>query len=829
MVIYDFLCHVAGNAFLVVVFCFISPFAFLLRADEEERTISPEDILSELHKKCSEKIDGKKICAISGEHGVGKSTVAAMFVLGHAKEKNSIKHLQEYEFVLPISGQEIEQTNISKWVGNTKSQRNDLGNFIDDYWSVVEAFLPRSSAKYGVKNVGQLLTTRKILFVVDDVDEISDSKTKELVLFLGQIQFESAALLFGSIEAISKVKFNFTSYSSVQHLHLHGLLKSALIEISHNFKEPVKTGKKKIAKSFRDSFKGNLNRIGYMIEYPILFQDILALWRSRVALVRDSYTATEMFWNLVMFKAGSALEVDLTKDIRRRKKLFKWLTLVGEMSSYCLKANIKLNEASFQEILDSAMKLYSREEGESLTRSFFRKRLVFNCDSFQTIPSSTSKAQLEFFSSYFIAQKLATANEEALVCSYLPKNNPEILLAFVAGHLKRWDGSEAYDEIPVELSLELIQQVIESLVEYKEGKDEDTEFLFKLATEFKTSHKLIQLLVNVTEYPEEWDLNFSNLQQKTLEMMMQHVAPVRIILRTDVSKTNHEQMPLLKFLGRVPISVWFESKKQFQYHSERKMDKILRPMLSDTVISRIDLLSGSLSRITMMDMVDYKCMSFLVMLALRVTDEPTLSTALSLPTHLRHLLWFELKIDMSIENVVLTSLPSMEVEMFDVYLRDLDDMCVPQITGILTKMHKRYSGIHLEHTTLSPESVYTLLKELKARGITLCASDKSIDKYRRWYYPLLSGLPTDQLLTNEEVFSILGFEDRKFYSDHKIQSSTFVKSIDAWNLTSYLEELKEIKYFIYKADNVSFVKTLEGEVETECHSAIKVDTTGGIL
>lgn len=798
----------------------------VLQQEESESSVSSTDMLEAIERLCTEHIDGKKICCISGAHGSGKTSLASMFPVSFSRQDGDIKRLEQYEHVVAVSGKEIEHTSIDKWVGTSKSARNDLSNFIDDYWSVVEAFLPRCSAKYGVKNVGQYLTTKKIIFIIDDAEEMSESKVKELILFLGQILFDSCVLILGNLDSITKIKFSFISFSSALHFHLHGLSTDYVLELATKFKETAKSGKKKVQKTFKDAIKINMNRIGGLLEFPELLKETLSLWKRRAAIVKELFTASELLWHLCLAKSCGAFEVNLDKDIRRRKRWFMWLMVAGENCLYCLKGNTKLNEASYAEIKECSDKLFPREESESLMNAFFKPHLVFNIDSYVSVPVSACHAQLEYLSSFFVANKLKT---DDILNGYLPSTRTEEFIALITGHIKRWDTLGDTSESMEELSHELAQGIVKNLSTYEAGKFEDTQFLMKIATEFRCSHKLVQLMVNVTEYPEEWDLKLCLLSQRTLEVMLQHVAPVRIILRTDEICQNHEQLSVLKFLSKVPISVWLDSKKQFEYGNDKRMDKVLRPFLSDKVTTRLDLFSGSLSRTAMIDFPDYKSMTYIVMLALRVNDEESLSTALTLPSHLKHILWFELKIDMRIENIVLTALPPVRVEMFDVYIRDLDDLCVPQITGLLTKLHKRYSGIHLDNTTLSPESIYTLLKELKQRGITLCASAKSIDKYRRWYYPLLSGLPTTSLLTDKEVKDILGFEDRHYYSDHKIQSSTFVKSIDAWNLTSYLEELKEIKYFVYKADNLSFIKTLEGEVETEHHSAIKVDTTGTIL
>ena len=795
---------------------------------EDACSVPVEEILEILHRRCSEKIDGKQICCISGEHGTGKTTLAAKFPVCWHQQSEAIKGVSTYDYVIPVSGKAVDLTSIDKWVGSSKSAKNDLSNFIDSYWSVVEAFLPRCCAKYGVKTVGQLLTTKKVLLIIDDADDISDAKLKELILFLGQIIYESSVLIFGNLESINKIKLNFISFSSVQHFHLHGISVNALLEIANDFKETVKTGKKKVLKSFKDAIKGNMNRFVQFFEYPDFFKEIFSMWKSKSRLVKETFSTSELCWNLLLFKSNTAFQINLDKNLLKKRKWFMWILLVGEMSHYCMRANIKLNEASFIEIKQSAEKLFPADEAERIVAEFFKPRLVFNSNSFQSIPCSVHRPQLEYFSSYYVANKM---KDEAtlLIKDFLPKVKIEDFICLVGGHLWRWDTADTSDGITEEVDIEVYRRIITDLVTNDQNKIEDIQFFLKMATEFHCSHKLVQLMVNVTEYPEEWDLKLCLLQQRSLEVLLQHVAPVRIILRTDETTQNYEQLSVLKFLAQVPISVWFESKDQFKYSSKKTMDKYVRPFFSDKTMSRVDLLSGCLSKCSLLDLADFKCMSYIVMLALKVNDETTLQTAVGLPAHLPHILWFELKIDMPIDNINLTSLPNMEVEMLDVYLRDLDDLTIPRVTGLLTKLHKRYSGIHLDRTTLSPESIYTLLKNLKQRHIALCATPKSIDKYRRWYYPLLSNLPTDKLLENKDVKKILGFEDRRFYSDHMIISSTFVKSIDAWNLTSYLEELKEIKYFVYEADNISFTKTLKGEVHTEHRSAIHVDTTGTIL
>ncbi|MPC51494.1 hypothetical protein E2C01_045340 [Portunus trituberculatus] len=245
------------------------------------------------------------------------------------------------------------------------------------------------------------------------------------------------------------------------------------------------------------------------------------------------------------------------------------------------------------------------------------------------------------------------------------------------------------------------------------------------------------------------------------------------------------------------------------------MDKIVASFTVPIVLAKVELVSGCLTQQTIMDLPSHATYKNLVYLKLRVLDIYSLSSLLCIDQKLKSLLWVELKLDfdwISEDEVRINSLPRCSVPLFDVYLRGCADEHIVRMSTILCLMHHRYSGIHLESTSLTPEGVYVLLKQLKQEEIRLYSHPTARQKFRRWYYPQLA----DELAPSDElVRQRLGYDDRVFYSNHFVESNTYASAIDAWNLTSFLEEEEKILYFVYTTENIKFVKGLNGCVETK--------------
>ena len=229
-------------------------------------------------------------------------------------------------------------------------------------------------------------------------------------------------------------------------------------------------------------------------------------------------------------------------------------------------------------------------------------------------------------------------------------------------------------------------------------------------------------------------------------------------------------------------------------------------------MTKIDLIAGCLSKEMLHEVATHYVTKHLVYLKLRIQDMKTLALALVVEKYLPNLLWLELKIDFPILKEDPKQLTKTNVSMMDIYVQGISDKHISKLVTALAAMHTRYTGIHVEDTALTPEGVFTLLKQLKKKNIGLYSTQEDRERFRRWYYPQLYTLDKDIVLTDEMALELLGFDDRKYYSNHFVGSSCFALALDAWNLMSYLEEEEQIVYFTYRTDNLSFIKNFSGSV-----------------
>ncbi|XP_050717525.1 uncharacterized protein LOC126999227 isoform X2 [Eriocheir sinensis] len=359
------------------------------------------------------------------------------------------------------------------------------------------------------------------------------------------------------------------------------------------------------------------------------------------------------------------------------------------------------------------------------------------------------------------------------------------------------------------------RRVVCALLNYRFDSSDDLLFNMDMVAEFKAYPELVSFTVEASEYPDEWHVSLYEAQLVPLQALLLNVAPSRIFLNVEEARPFSEAKGILEFLPRVEILVWLDSGRQFAYGNTDKMDEIAESFTANVVLAKVELVAGCLTHAALIDLPSHAPFKSLVYLKLRVIDMCSLSSLLSVDRQLKALLWLEVKLDfdwLSEEESKINSLPRSSVPLFDVYLRDCGDEHVVHISNLLVHLHLRYSGIHLESTSLTPEGVYVLLKQLQQKEIRLYSHPTARQRFRRWYYPQLADgpAPTDDLARER-----LGFDDRVFYSNHRIESNTYATAIDAWNLTSFLEEEDRIVHFVYTTENLNFMKSLTGSVEVE--------------
>lgn len=73
----------------------------------------------------------------------------------------------------------------------------------------------------------------------------------------------------------------------------------------------------------------------------------------------------------------------------------------------------------------------------------------------------------------------------------------------------------------------------------------------------------------------------------------------------------------------------------------------------------------------------------------------------------------EVKIDFAILEEDFKDLPQSTITLMDVHLQGLKDKNVAKLAHLMGCMHVCYSGIHLDNTTMTPEGLFVLQKQLQ--------------------------------------------------------------------------------------------------------------------
>ena len=728
----------------------------------------------------------RRICIIGGDHGIGKSTLAAFYIISWYFRQEILKN---FNLVTLISLKENEVV--------------DCKNF-------TQLIFPWSSELLG-KNcledtVDLLQNDFKMLVLFDDIDTLDDLAMKKLLKLLQNAPNSCYFIGFSSFSAICK---NFSSdldCQQVAFLQLRGLKDEKILELSQTW--TCSENQERIC--LRAKLKENMTRFGRLLKYPLLLREICDLWLDCPGYLKETHTVSDLVWELLVWKVKRNLKINLRQKGSGRKKFFQWLLSCGEASLSCLKLNKGLDSLCVQDLNLELKDLFSDKELESFLNSIFRSRICHSRYSCLDHPSSTNLPFLQYCSSWFIMDQLLTANKS--LSKLIPVSETGDILPvilFCAGHLER---------LQEDMSIQEQRRLIKCLVHYREGSSyDDFSFLQQFVAELKCIKRFVEIVIDESEYDEEWTLDMTSIQQRSLEVLLTHVSPTRLIFVSDKPGIkNYELDSVMNYVRKVNISVWLDSIWQFNFGNRENLDKLLKPFLDERVIPRLDLISGSLSPNLMKELPTSKATTHLRFLRLQVTDEKQLMTALKLPPKLPNLLWLELKIDgnFALQNTD-RKWPKANVQLFDVHLKGLGDFCVSEIVDFLSVINDRYTGIHLEDTSLTPESVFALLKELRKRGIYLQAKTASIAKFRCWYYPSLSNFDPESIMkfSDTDIEKLIGHDDRSFYTDHCVRSNRFVRTLDAWNLRNFLQTERTILQFVYEASNIIFKKQINGEVE----------------
>nr|XP_027236666.1 uncharacterized protein LOC113827920 [Penaeus vannamei] len=740
--------------------------------------VAVKDILTSFNKEPAEG-EMRRVCLVRSIPGLGRSSLAELLASSWKHKDNRISHISKYEAVIIFSAA--------------------LGNVTNK--DIVEIALPLCVLTHGAAAVYTWLKKASVLLIIDDAEELDSKHMDELKGVTEQACSMNIVMLCVP-EGYDRIQECWSSYILCK-LQLNGYDREEIVNLAEELLH--QRSRSDDVKELKAFLMKNMCRLSLILKHPTTLVQVCEAWMATPSLFDNVSTVTDLLWMLTIRTFRKIIETSFQDDQKETKE-HQWLMAVGSIALSAFKENKRLEGEYMIQLHEETSKIYPADVNQFLIKGLFvqRNRHVNN---HKGELSSVHTLQQEFLAAWYVAHMILDGKKYRSLtgdgqCLYQ-------LSLFIGGHMSRINkGKRIMSELDE-------RRLICAIVNHSEDSFENLTFNLELVTEIKAAPKLVEYIVEVSEYPEEWNVCAADIQLIPLETLLMNVAPIRIFLNVEKLKPFSELQKVLAFLCRVDIFVWLDSSCQFKYGEKGSMDRIVKAFFKDTVMTKIDLISGVLSNEVLQSIVNCNATKHLVYLKLRVQDFKTLSTVLIINKYLPKLLWLEVKIDYPILKGDIEGLPCTTVPMLDVYIQNINDKSVSKLANLLGSMHIRYTGIHLENTSLTPEGLFVLLKQLQKRNICLYSEPEARDKFRRWYYPQFYNMHQSEVLTDEMAEEALGFDDRIYYSNHYVDSSCFALALDAWNLTSYLEEQEEILHFTYKTENLSFIKGLNGSVDIE--------------
>ncbi|XP_071549168.1 uncharacterized protein [Panulirus ornatus] len=726
------------------------------------------------------KINGERVCLIKGEPGSGRSSLATLLALSWAQKDECIRDIGYYQAAIVVSG-----------VAVRKAQ--------EDF---VRVILPLCSLTHGSDKIYTWLKEAYVLLVIDDAEEMNKDQMEEVKTLIKVSQNISAVIL--AIPSLYDIlQKDWADILSLK-LQLNGYDREEIIVLA----EDILCGKSKTAdpKCLKKFLTKNMCRLAHVLKYPHTLLQMCEAFIEKPDIYEEVTTVTDILWILTTWKISRAL-ANGPQENNYQSKLFHWLLIAGQKALEAFRENKRLEGQYIMDLETDTSRLFPGTTCKNLMSCVFKQRYYHGAN--RKGFSSTHNMQQEFLAAWYINHEILKGERLLILTGELQCTYQ--LALFMGGLVPKMKrGSIGLSELDE-------RRLISALVNHSEDSSENLNFNMDLVTEVKASPRLVEYIVEVSEYPDEWNVNAADIQLIPIETLLLNVAPTRIFLNVEELKPYSELSKVLTFLCRVDIYVWLDSISQFKYGSSSNMDRIIKAFFRDPVMTKVDLVAGCISNKMLHDLVSEPAFNHLVYMKLRVMDLKCLSTLLIINKYLHNLLWLEVKIDFLILEEDINGIPCSSVPLMDVHMQGIKDSSVAKLAVLLGSMHTCYAGIHLENTSLTPEGLFVLLKQLQKKDIRLYSHPESRDKFRRWYYPQLASCDESIKLTDEQAQELLGFDDRIYYSNHFVGSCCYAVAIDAWNLMSYLEEQEDIIQFTYKTENLSFIKRLNGSVDIEAH------------
>ncbi|MPC10828.1 hypothetical protein E2C01_003471 [Portunus trituberculatus] len=697
----------------------------------------------------------RAVCVIEGLRGEGKSSLA-----------RTLLQDEKFQGVFVLPGPVLDEMDI---------------------WEAISTQIFEKTRQRLTESEDWMETTRTLVIIDDFLPRWND----EAVVALNQWKMMSLVLLTTPYHAANTQEA--LSTAGIQNVKKHRLApldKNKMLEFAKN--HLVEDHLLELATWLTNNWWW----AGAVLRFKGLIEPFCAAWKS--GLIETVSTETELLWAIT-----DCMTESLEKNGLPENALERWWTALGGLCRRSLETGYPMNAS---EVEYEARKIFPTGS-KGVTAKHLLPALGESAGCCGVRWLSLPQPLMEFLTGLNVFhQNLAGLPIKSLVKG-IADEDPVVV--HVAGHLAR--AAERGTTPPEKQLIRLFRNLVLHMDQAKDRFSYTLRILF-------SSHiypELLKYIVTDVDFTKVWDISDSAMRFHPVEALLEHIRP----LKAEVTVTRGESAPempqVARLLAERGIFMFLADMNHLTFGNPANSDSLIHTIQKYGTKGVLQDFMGCLSSRCLNDLGKHITTQNLVCLRVRVTDTQSVKAACLTPESLSSLMWLEIDFDLPFDDLVKVAVPKVNTPLMDVTFRGLTDNDMVRLVAFLALIRKRYSGIHLMQSELSPEGARTFIKGLFSKFMKTSADPDAISRYRAWRYPIV-GQSFQTNLSDEEARHLIGHDDRPQYNDNEVEAVGVVaERMEVLTLATFLGVLEDPACFRYECANFRVVKSLDGKVETK--------------
>lgn len=650
-----------------------------------------------------------------------------------------------------------------------------------DCWEVVKDTHPRTVNEWGAADLAEWLEEAKFLIVIEDFVLKDDAA----VVRQAMEEWENAAFMLTTTpyDAVGLATLLSESHA-VLSLSLVGLDQCDVISSAAQCLPPSEL------EPFTSWLIGNWCICEDVCSYPALLELLCYAWSSRL-ITDEVITKTQLVWVIVecQMSRHSGLPANVLGD---------WLRVLARLNRRSLETKRLMNRLELER---EAQQVFPGSLAEEMVTSF----LPVSCSAASPSVLSLPHPMTQFLAGWDAIHQNIHGTPMKALTKYMVDEDPVVL--YVAGHLDRLLLYQT------EISEKQVSRVAKNLILHMDRAKDQFGYTLRVLQEVRLEPRILRIVTNEVAFPKVWEVNDAAILPEPLTALLRCSTPSKVQIVVEKRCCAPDLQGVVLHLSTTAIPIFLADMNQLVWDTPDTADGLIMIIQKGTM--PLHDFIGCLSSTAISNLGNAATTKNLVCLRVKVRDKASVQAIFKYHSSLPCLMWLEIDFDLLLNDLDPSQVSQVNTPLMDVCFKDIQDQDIPFLCDYLARVRKRYSGVHLTRSSLTPQGATDLLKIFFTKGMIMTADANVIKRYRRWRFPSLANVPLTEELTDEKVSHLLGYDDRYHYSDNEVRSSALTNRVDAGALANFFTIMTDLVFFRYICANFSVIKNTDGSTEVK--------------